>query len=269
MRIVVIFALLLLATCAASSTSIRENLISRFSAKGYKEHVYNTSYFKIFSLEKITDPSLPIRIYIEGDGRAYLNKSMASSDPTPIHQTLLELVEEDDYPNIIYLARPCQYGLGDEKCTDKYWTLGRFAPQVVNSNNEIIEQLSDKKLELVGYSGGGEIAVFIASSNPNVVSLRTIAGNIDHEAFTTFHDTTPLYDSVDPSFDIKKISFLPQVHFVGSNDDVVPKQIGEAYRQKQKPNNCTKFITVKGATHSDGWKDQWPQLLKVKPECTG
>ena len=50
-----------------------------------------------------------VNIYIEGDGRAWLNKNRPSLDPTPKNSLALKLAEIDPAPNVIYLARPCQY----------------------------------------------------------------------------------------------------------------------------------------------------------------
>jgi len=267
MKIILVYSFLLLAACAARPETIREDLGKQAAALGFKEHIYQTGYFKIFTLQKITNPDLPLRIYIEGDGRAYLNKSMPSSDPTPQSRTLPELVEEDNYPNIVYLARPCQYGLHDDKCGETFWTLGRFAPEVVNSENEVVHKFGNNKIELVGYSGGAEIAVFLAAANPNIISLRTIAGNLDYNAFTKIHDSAPLIYSVNPDNAIKKISNLPQVHFIGAEDTNITAEVAQSYKAKQNLNSCSKFMLIDGATHSEGWQEKWPELLAIVPTC--
>jgi len=55
----------------------------------------------------------------------------------------------------------------------------RFAPEVINSFSRAIDTLKEKSgakyVELVGYSGGGAIAVLVAAGRSDVVGVRTVA----------------------------------------------------------------------------------------------
>lgn len=92
----------------------------------------------------------------------------------------LKLAALDASPNVVYLARPCQY-VWSPLCSDIYWTDRRFAVEVVEAMSAAIDRLilPGQKLHLVGYSGSGAVAVLVAARRPDVVSLRTIAGNLD------------------------------------------------------------------------------------------
>ncbi len=260
------FIFLLLFSCAYNSFALKENVTNELKNQGFKALEYNSGQFKLFTLQKVENLKLPIRIYIEGDGNAYLDKHTPSLDPTPRHNTLIQLIKSDNYPNIIYLARPCQYTV-DKNCAEKYWTTARFNEDVINSMDYVIKKFEAKKLELIGYSGGAEIAIFLSAKNSNIISLRTIAGNLDHNAFTKQHNLTPLYESLTPSSSIREISSLPQIHFVGSKDVIINDKIFIAYKAQQLSNSCTKFFKITNATHAKGWVEQWPELLKIKAEC--
>lgn len=61
------------------------------------------------SWQKITVSAAGYKIYIEGDGYAFDVRGRATSDPTPRGTLMRELAFGDDSPNVMYLARPCQY----------------------------------------------------------------------------------------------------------------------------------------------------------------
>ena len=57
--------------------------------------------------------------------------------------------------------------------------------------NEAIDFLIKKyqagKIELVGYSGGGAVALLLAVRRHDIVSVRTVAGNLNPEAVNQYH----------------------------------------------------------------------------------
>jgi hypothetical protein len=234
--------------------------------KGLEPIIYQTKNFKIFTLQKITDPLKPLKIYFEGDGRAFINRHTASANPTPTSFFLINLIKEDDSANILYVARPCQY-VSSENCQPKYWTNARFSKEIIDAVDEVVKAFPKFELELVGYSGGGEVAKQIAVRNKNVVNLRTIAGNIYHAKFTEIHHVLPLDESL-PEQNLLKLANIPQIHFVGSKDKVVPKIIAETYRDKLLKKSCARIILVENATHSKGWNEEWKKLSKIQPFCT-
>src|SRR6185436_12059458 len=117
-------------------------------------------------------------------------------DPTPRHPLMLQLMTLDSAPSV-YVGRPCYFGLAnDPPCTPRDWTLDRFSPRIVDSMASVIEQLRAGRgtdaIELYGHSGGAALAVLLAARLGGVQRIVTIAGNLDVEAWTTYHGYTPL-----------------------------------------------------------------------------
>src|SRR3546814_2839304 len=63
------------------------------------------------------------------------------------------------------------------------WTSARFSDGVIVSMSDALDRLKEEagasSLDLVGYSGGGGVAVLLAARRRDVVSIVTIAGNLD------------------------------------------------------------------------------------------
>lgn len=182
----------------------------------------------------------------------------------------MQLATLDPNPNVVYLARPCQYSPQDLKtvCTNKYWSLARYSQEVVNALDNAVSQIKQqcnaKQINLIGYSGGGTLAVLIAAQRPDIASIRTIAGNLDLNTMDKIHSTTPLSESLDPISVAKKICHIPQLHFVGGKDHIVPEIIARNF-VKESGLNTNAVIVINKATHNTEWHKQWQQLLQL--EC--
>lgn len=144
-----------------------------------------TSNFNLFSIQdnrigECTDKN--IKVYIEGDGLAWRTSSIVSDNPSPINPLSLKLMSIDPNPCKVYIARPCQY-VSSHNCNQEYWTNKRFSPIVIQSYqealNQIKEKIHNKSFTLMGYSGGGAIALLSAINRNDITKLVTIAGNID------------------------------------------------------------------------------------------
>ncbi|MBI9113321.1 alpha/beta hydrolase [Maridesulfovibrio ferrireducens] len=207
-----------------------------------------------------------LMIYIEGDGSAWARRYKPSNNPSPHNPLALRLASLDPYPSIAYIARPCQYtgGINARGCDVSYWTSHRFSDEVVNSTSEIISKLKEmtgaKKIDLVGYSGGGAVAILIAMRRTDVASVRTVAGNLDHIKWTQLHGVSPLEGSLNPTDQISVKCKIPQLHYVGSNDNIIPIQIAESYCQKAGNNGLIQLKVIQGCTHSKGWANIWTSL---------
>ena len=257
-KIVTIIALFLLVSCVDSRVKITQKTTS--------VKIYKTPNFSIFTAQKISDPKQDLRVYLEGDGMAYISEYEPSDDPTPTSYFLTKLIMEDDFPNVIYIARPCQY-VESKNCEEKYWTDARFAPEIVDAIDQVIHQFPDKKLQLVGYSGGGAIAGYLAQRNNNITNIRTIAGNLDHQKFCEIHKVPLLTGSLPPISDFTNLEKIPQINFVGESDDITPITLMQEYSEKFANKSCVKILELKGANHFNGWKGRWKKLLQVEPTC--
>ena len=206
----------------------------------------------------IEEAGKPIRIYIEGDGHAFNANHSPTSDPTPKNNLWQEMARTDPNPNVAYLARPCQY-IKSKNCSVKDWTTGRFSNSIIASMDKAVQELMRKagtnKAIILGYSGGGQVAAMLSVQHPeNTLYLYTVAGVLDHVNWTKYHNATPLNAS--RRLDIKHIYTIPQMHFVGDKDTVVPPQLTEYVMPGY-------MIThVPDATHTTGWDVIKPKLYK-------
>ncbi len=203
-------------------------------------------------------------VYLEGDGRAYASRDIVSADPTPHQPLALQLALADDRPNVAYLARPCQYGgAAAPPCAPRYWTNHRFSPEVVARLSLALDAMKAETgattLELIGYSGGGALAVLLAARRADVAAVQTVAGNLDHAAWSAWHGVTPLAGSLDAADALPKIARLPQVHWVGRDDQVVPAALIRALLARQ---GLAAHLREVDAGHADGWRERWPALLR-------
>ena len=229
--------------------------------------------FTLTSFWRISDPAQPLFIYIEGDGLAWLSRDVAATDPTPRKALGLALAAEDPAANVVYLARPCQFTphAMDPNCTSSYWTDKRFAPEVIASVSQAIDYFSTKaphqKIHLIGYSGGGAVAALVAASRHDIASLRTLAGNLDIEAFNRLHQVSAMPQSLNPASVAPQLADLPQEHFVGDEDRVVPAAIGESYLKAMGNTHCTTLTPIAGATHEEHWLEFWQGAVTRLPAC--
>ncbi len=229
-----------------------------------------TDSFRLLAQIKVSDPSKPLRLYIEGDGFAYSAPGQTSLDPTPRKPMALILAALDPAANVAWLARPCQYALLASKqtaCPARYWTTHRMAENVVDSLGKAVDFLLRKtgsaQLELIGYSGGASAAVLLAARRDDVLSVRTVAGNLDYEAFTRFHNVDPMRDSLDAKSVAAQVKALAQIHFAGEKDEIVPPVLARAYLQEVGAKARTKIVLE--ASHTEGWEKAWPRLLIIEP----
>ncbi|MEN1424567.1 alpha/beta hydrolase, partial [Pseudomonas aeruginosa] len=73
---------------------------------GLKPVAVNTSLFTIQTLQPAAQQAQRLRVYLEGDGRAWITSRTVSDDPTPVKSLVPGLVVADPAP-AVYLARPC------------------------------------------------------------------------------------------------------------------------------------------------------------------
>lgn len=238
------------------------------------ERVIQAGVFNLTAWERISNPAAPVNIYIEGDGLAWLNKRTKSMNPTPPNPLTLRLAAADKSENVVYIARPCQYTgwINDGACPDRYWTNGRTAPEVISAYSQALDVLRKYyqvgSFNLIGYSGGAAVAALLAAERPDVLSLRTIAGNTNYTAFSKLHNVSPLDASINPIDVAAKLSHLPQQHFIGASDTIVPVAIFDSWKLASGDTACIQSSILPGATHEKGWAEKWPELLNMPLSCT-
>ena len=233
-----------------------------------------TDSFVLTAFSRISKPGEPLDLYIEGDGLAWISRSEPSLDPTPREATGLALAVADPAANVVYLARPCQFApmAMNPRCGVPYWTGKRFAPEVVASMNEAVSQFAARvpgqRINLVGYSGGGALAVLIAARRTDVASIRTVAGNLDDEFINRLHHVSTMPESENPIDFAARVATIPQVHFSSTGDTVVPPVVAQRFVDATGK-QCAQARTVADVTHDGDWSRLWPTLLGVTPLCIG
>lgn len=217
----------------------------------FSYRVINTSTFAIASWQKVTDRHEGFHVYIEGDGYAYNAHGRVSSDPTPHDTVVRKIAFSDSYPNVIYLARPCQY-VQNEFCQRKNWSTARFSATAIDSTAQALKSIvGTSEVTLIGFSGGAQVAGLVAVTNPeiSVKKLITIAGNLDHEAWTKKHRLLPLTESLNLKDYRDQYLRIPQIHYVGMRDNVIQPELVEDFVLPYAP-----VVRVKDANHSKGWE---------------
>jgi len=240
------------------------------SQNNFKQQLVKGGDFVLTTYQRITDRNLPFVFYIEGDGHL-ADGAVNSDNPTPANPMLLKLATMDKRPNVVYIARPCQYTPLEmnPKCINDYWLDKRMGQEVLNSINEVINTLNNgQKFSLVGFSGGGGLTILIASQNSNVKDIITIAGNLDTEKFDKHHNYRGyLVKSLNPINYAKQVNNIPQLHLSGMDDKVIPLFIAELY-VKDSNSSCVKHKIFPNILHTQGWDKVWSSVLDMPLNCT-
>ena len=268
----------LVAACAGRSLETRQNQAEEVAKKfGMASYLLPGNLFTLFGYTRFTRQAVvnDLTIYLEGDGLAWIDRYTISNNPTPINPLALKLAGRDPSGNVSYLARPCQFVdlTRETNCRKDYWTGKRYSDEVVSSMNTAVSKLMARsgavKLHLVGYSGGGAIAVLLASRRADVSSIRTVAGNLDPVSLFKTKNVTPLYGSLDPTKVASKLKNVPQIHFSGSDDVIVPPWVASDWVKLSQNSRCVRHTLVLNTSHSSGWEKNWSRLLLGKPMCFG
>lgn len=216
-----------------------------------------------------------VTVYVEGDGFAWAERGRPSPDPTPYRPLALELAARDPAPAVAVVGRPCQYRAGAARpqpaCDDaRWWTGARFAPEVIAAVGAAVDRAKAAAgataVHLVGYSGGGAVAALVAARREDVASLRTVAGNLDPAWVNARHGVDPLRGSLSPLDAAPRLARLPQTHFAGRRDAVVPPETAERFVAALGTGTCARVVAVE-ADHHDGWIEAWQRLVTYPSAC--
>ena len=253
--------------CANISPASRIQHADELAAQaGWHKYTLDTRHFAHRSYSPAQRQHSHLTIYIEGDGLAWISRDKPSSDPTPLNPIALTLALADGRSELAYLARPCQF-MQSSQCQQRYWTSARFAEEVIASTDEAISQLKAQRgaqaLTLIGYSGGGAVAALVAARRDDVASLITVAGNLDHQAWSKIHHISPLSGSLNPADSWQELADITQTHFVGAQDTTVPLSVAQSFQRRFPTSHFPKLRLVEAADHHCCWLDHWPELLEL------
>ena len=237
-RFFIFFLLFFITACAGGIPKTPE---------GWEKKSIETQYLTFAVWEKITQPEGPLRIYIEGDGT-----------PDPKSPVAFELAQRDTTPNVIYVARPCQYLLCDECDNPALWKEERFNEEIVNEMKDLIVYLSHKyktpSLDLIGYDGGGTMAMLLATKIP-LARVVTIGSVLNTQEYVAEKNISPI-NGMNPADNMGKLARIPQVHYVGKKDTVIPMKYTKRFVHNLKNPKSAVIKVVPNATHTD-----WGNLI--------
>jgi len=204
-----------------------------------------------------------LHVYLGGDGLPWLNLITISEDPTPRNALVLQLMQKDKRPSV-FLGRPCYQGLAQTPpCDYLMWTSGRYSDAIIESMTDalgqIIKNRSISRVTLIGFSGGGTLAILLAHNIAQTTTVVTIAGNLDTEAWVHLHNYSPLSESNNPATLPPLPKHIQQIHLQGGRDKNIPAHITSAFIQRQYK---TDVINFPQADHDCCWLKHWPAILQ-------
>ena len=273
-----VLSILLLGGCIATTfPHMRAETAQRIASPAWMiKRDISASPFYLRAYERIHNRGGVAHLYIEGDGSEYTSPSEWKNNPTPKDPIALHLASKDRAENVIYLARPCQYtGMNSmaSECDKKYWNEERFSEEVMVSFSAALDDIAKRYnitgFHLIGYSGGAAIATLLGSNREDILSIRTVAGVLDHKAHSVATGKNTLDNSLNPVHEASSLTKMPQYHFVGGQDEIVPPSVLHSYLQSMPPSNCVQTMLVQEAGYADGWVNKWPELLKLPVTCYG
>lgn len=254
----------------AACQSPREALEHRAAEYGREVQVLALESFPLLVVAPARMPTANVlRVYLEGDGHAWVTPSQPSLDPTPRQTLVVDLAMQDPTPSL-YMARPCQF-VSVPGCTPALWTSRRFSPEVLDSLGQALDRLKarygNQGFELVGYSGGGALALLLAGRREDVWQVQTLAGNLSPAEWARMLELTPLEGSLEPLQYRERLARIPQRHLLGAEDRQVPAGVAAFYARQLGEARCLERVSLPGVTHERGWQQAWPSWRQRSLAC--
>ncbi|GAB1260165.1 hypothetical protein NBRC116495_08720 [Aurantivibrio plasticivorans] len=199
-------------------------------------------------------------IFLEGDGRPW-RRVVPNKNPNTHNSVVLPLMAASTSYPAAYIHRPC-YGFKKmpERCDASWWTSGRYSLRVVELLSNTIDQLQvswgDRQLILVGHSGGGALSLLVANQRYDVAAVVTLAGNLDHSAWTDYFHYLPLSESLNAQ-DVTLPSSVLRWHLVAGNDKTIPASISMASVAEDPQ---ARLLVYDDFDHNCCWDRVWPDI---------
>jgi hypothetical protein len=250
--------------CAPFGQTPGETRTVTYSGVDIDKQVVETAHFQqvIFDNRRL-HTSETTWVFIDGDGNAWLRDGLASEDPTPADPLALRLMLKTTAP-AIYLARPCTFDLVrvDPKCSAVVWTVDRYSEPVIQSMHAALAaRLADEPVVLVGFSGGGVLALHLADRVENTVGVITLAANLDVANWAEHHGFTAALSqrSVPLRFPLRPDSGpIVRLHVFGGRDLNAPYSLSAELLARDSGARIKVFGE---ADHDCCWVSLWPAVV--------
>lgn len=257
-RAAAILGVVLCAACASPAARFVDDARER----GFTVREARVGQAPLIVIEKgPSDSTTAVHFYLDGDGTPWLARGRIVADPTTRERLILALMAQDP-ARAVLVGRPCYYRQ-ENGCDPALWTTERYGDFVVAALvaqlNREIEHLAGASITLVGYSGGGALAMLVAPRLTRLDNLVTVAANLDVTAWAALHRYPPLHRSLNPADEPPLAARIHQAHLFGQEDDNVPGELMRAVADRQ-PGARVQFI--RGYDHECCWADNWRQLLR-------
>lgn len=260
-RLINIFCLtLMIVSCATPDVRLKREA----KRLGFNRTIVQGTEFKhVVYTNNAQNKGDELHVYLDGDGTPWINNRRVSDDPTPRNLLLFRLMLLDTAP-AVYLGRPCYNGFSaSPPCEPRFWTDERYSTTIVNTMSvaleKILKSLRTKRVVLIGYSGGGALAMLLAEQVQNLQGIVTIAGNLDIEAWSSLHNYSPLAGSNNPARLPPLNPALFQLHLAGGKDKNVPVTL---IRPTVLHQHSAQLVVIPEFDHTCCWEKIWPSVLK-------
>lgn len=271
----------LLSACYLPTMDMKKQTAQRMAVPNNMfERTIAAEPYNITAYERILTKGTTANIYIEGGEIVWDDFIKDRETATPSNPLALHLATRDNAMNVIWLARPCQFTyapkINGEACTRSEWADGRFSVTNLRAMNTALDNVKNKYgytgFNLIGVQDGAGVAVHLAAARDDILSLRTVSGMIDTDAFQQAyklekHQTFIDQSSKNPAIHARTLAKLPQQHFVGVWADDIGPAMAQSFRQKAGNSPCIRVLEVKDVTDEKGWVNRWPDLLKGPLDC--
>jgi pimeloyl-ACP methyl ester carboxylesterase len=244
----------------AGCTSAAEEFASKAAILNMKREVVTGVRFQHVIYIKNGPLSKTLHIYLDGDGIPWI-AGRPSDDPTPRNPMVLWLMALDRAP-AVYVGRPCYHGVKTVvACSSRFLLKDRYSEEVVASLSTVVKKLleqgSYEKVAWFGHSGGGALAVLLASRFPQTTSVVTVAANLDLDTWAVYTRPNDLSGSLNPASLPPLSQLVRQRHYAGGKDSVVPP----ALMAKAALHLGSELIVFDDYDHVCCWELIWPTVL--------
>lgn len=276
-----LLSLFVLSACGIE-TDLKQRTANHIARPAFMvERQVQAGDFTLQAWERMHQRNEVATIYIEGDTINQLDTrptlmamNMPRINSSPDMPLGLYLGSRDKATNLGYLARPCQYVKipKDKGCGTSYWLENRFAPEIIEAYQIALDDMKSRYsltgFNIVGYDGGANIAAVLAAKRNDILSLRTVAGNLNPDLTNDKTNQKTLASTSVLAIDYaSQLSDIPQHHFIGAADDIITPAVYHSYRQMVGLSDCISYSLIQDADHTKGWVEKWPELLSTPLSC--